>query len=133
MAKNKKGANSKGTVTSKEEKLYISRHFLAGFYGLNEKKLLFAVSEISCGDADVYITPVIAVIGSDIFIDLKAGDCKRIANAVGFKQDLYPAIVAYDAKESKFVFKSSIMTTVEITVSELQNAYGKSVINNHII
>ena len=131
--KNNKGSNRQGAVTPKESKLYISRRFLAEFYGLIEWKLLFAVSEISYGDADVHITPAIAIIGSDLFIDLKTGEYKKNATAAGFKQDLYPAIVSYDVNEDKFIFKSSIMTTAGISANELRGIYGQSVINKGLI
>ncbi len=133
VQKNNKRANSQSAVSPKEAEPYISRRFLAGFYGLESKKLLFAVSEISYGDADVRIMPVIAICGSDMFIDLNSGDCKKSANAAGFKQDIYPAIVDYDAKENKFVFKSSTMATTAITAEDLQNIYGKSVVSRSIV
>lgn len=131
--KTKRDTNGQGTVTPQEAKLYISRRFLAEFYGLNANKLLFAVSELSYGDADVVISPVIAICGSDVYIDLAAGDCKKIANAAGFKQDLYPAIVNYDRAKEVFIFKTPTAVTTTIAAAKLHSNYGSAIVTGYMI
>lgn len=131
MAKKiKRGQNSETVTPQKVRSPYISRKHIADFFGLNEKSLLFAVAETPDDECGVFISPVIAILGTEEYVSLADGVIEETARARGQKQDLYPAIVSYDGEQKEFVFKSSVGSRVRISMSSLSENFGKSVVQH---
>ncbi len=131
--KQAKGEKRSAAATPNTGKPCLSRRFLADFFGLEAKKLLYAVAETSYNGDDYAIIPVLAVLGTDTYIDLLDGRCKKSAQAAGFKQDLYPAIVTYDKEREVFVFKSSVSSQAEVSVAKLRETFGTSVVTEYTV
>lgn len=131
--KQAKRGNRSVAAAPKVGKPSLSRRFLADFFGLEAKKLLFAVAEISYGDNEYMIKPVLAILGTDTYIDLLDGQCKKNVQAAGFKQDLYPAVVSYAQETETFVFKSSTCTKTEVSAACLKDNFGQSVVIDFVV
>jgi len=128
LKKQNRGKNSKAVAPQRTRIPYIDRAYLAAFFGLPVKSLIFAIVETSDGEGGVNINPVIAVLGRQEFISLSRGEIKTTARIQGLKQDLYPAIVFYNAENDEFKFKSSVGSSTSISGSQLAEHFGKSVI-----
>lgn len=126
--KQNRGQNSNAVAPQQFRTPSINRKHLADFFGLPAKSLLFAVVETSDGEGGVNIHPVIAVLGRQEFISLSKGELMTTARAQGLKQDLYPAIVFYNAENDDFLFKSSVGAFTIISGSQLTENFGKGVI-----
>lgn len=106
----------------------ISKGYLATFFKLPAKKLLFAVVETTDDDGSVNISPAVAVFGSQEYLSLSEGGMKTTARAKGVKQDLYPAIVCYHKDTDTFKFRSSVNSCVSISAEKLIFLFGEGVI-----
>lgn len=126
MKKSKK-KNSGVKSSNKAPKLYISRNFLAEFFGISKSTLLFAVAETNDDECGVIITPIVAILGDQKFVSLTHGHIQTTALAQGLKQSLYPAIVCYDHTTETFTFKSSVGSQASITRATLEKHFGKGV------
>ncbi|MCM1324271.1 MAG: hypothetical protein NC218_08920 [Acetobacter sp.] len=124
VKKTKNVKNSKAVASTP----YINRKYLAEFFGLKEKNLLFAVAETEDGVGGVNITPILAVLRTSEYISLTSGEVKTTARVQGFKQDLYPAIVLYNKERDEFTFKSSVGSKTTVSATSLSEHFGKGVI-----
>lgn len=106
---------------------FINLDAIAKIFEVKKTSLSFGIAETILDDDECDFIPIVAINGTDEYINLISGRKEQTSYATGVKQNMFKAVVVTDTKEQVFVFNTNRSKCV-ISKEALVKNFGDEII-----